>query len=182
MLISEKNNHISEQGKLLFLKAKKADDLDQVNQEIILLREILRETPEISEFLSRERVGPGEKIKVLNELLRHFSPMVATFITNVYELGEILTISNAIDYFKFYYYDYQGVLFAKITTVIELSEEQKSKLEIKLKEIFPYRKIKIWNLLDAKILGGMIISTKSKEIDHSIRTQLEEMEKNYFNE
>ena len=182
MFISEKNNQVSNQGKLLFLKAKKADDLDQVNQELFLLREILRETPEISDFLSRERVGPGEKMKVLNELLKHFSPLVAEFITTVYELGEFLTISNGIAHFKFYYYDYQDILFAEITTVIELSQEQKRKLEIKLKEIFPYRQIKIWNLLDTNILGGIIIRTKSKQIDHSIRTQLERMSQNYFSE
>lgn len=160
-------------GKLLFIKSNEEGNLDNVNQEIILLREIMLETPEIIEFLSDKWVEPREKEKVLDELLKYFSSMVAQFIRTLYELGEMEKISMAIDDFKHYYYDNKGILFAKVITVIELSEKQKRTLENKLKEIFQYESIKLWNVIDATILGGIIISTKLKLIDNSVRKQLE---------
>lgn len=67
---------------------------------------------------------------------------------------------------------------ARVVTAIELSGEQKEKVEQKLLETTSYEKFEMNYEVDASLIGGMVIRIGDRIVDSSIRTKLYELSKN----
>ena len=63
-------------------------------------------------------------------------------------------------------------------TAIELSEEQKEKVEQKLLKTTSYEQFEMNYEVDASLIGGMVIRIGDRIVDSSIRTKLYELSKN----
>ncbi len=66
-----------------------------------------------------------------------------------------------------------------MVTAIELSGEQKEKVEQKLLETTSYEKFEMNYEVDSSLIGGMVIRIGDRIVDSSIRTKLYELSKNY---
>ena len=67
---------------------------------------------------------------------------------------------------------------ARVVTTIELSEEQKEKVEQKLLKTTSYEQFEMNYEVDASLIGGMVIRIGDRIVDSSIRTKLYELSKN----
>lgn len=67
---------------------------------------------------------------------------------------------------------------ARVVTAIELSGEQKEKVEQKLLETTSYEKFEMNYEVDSSLIGGMVIRIGDRIVDSSIRTKLYELSKN----
>ena len=65
-----------------------------------------------------------------------------------------------------------------MVTAIELSGEQKEKVEQKLLEMTSYEKFEMNYEVDSSLIGGMVIRIGDRIVDSSIRTKLYELSKN----
>ena len=66
---------------------------------------------------------------------------------------------------------------AYVTTAVELSEEKKQNVKVRLLQTTQYKEMEMNYSVDESLIGGMVIRIKDRVVDSSVRTKLEEMKK-----
>lgn len=162
-------------GKVLYDTSQEEHHLDETHQELMALREIYEEVPELGKILSDDRLEPFEKVEILHELDKDFGDTVSKFLRVIYEYGRMTEIPQIIDEFEHFYYDNKGILLAEVTSAVELTETQAQRLEVEIAGKYDYKKVQLKRKVDPEILGGLIVSANHKVIDNSVRKQLDAM-------
>ncbi|WEG74092.1 ATP synthase F1 subunit delta [Vagococcus intermedius] len=164
-------------GRVLYETAKEEKHLDETYQELVVLRDVYEDVPELGQILSDDRLEPFEKVEILHDLDKDFSETVSKFLRVIYEYGRMQEIPQIIEEFEFLYYENKGILLADVTSAIELSDKQDEKLKEKIAKSFDYETVILRKKVDPNILGGLVITAAHKVIDNSVRTQLASMHK-----
>ena len=73
--------------------------------------------------------------------------------------------------------EYKRIGTVSVTSAVELSEEQKARLQEKLLETTDYVMFEMNYQIDSALIGGMVIRIGDRVVDSSIRTRLYEMKK-----
>jgi len=82
-----------------------------------------------------------------------------------------------LDYFIERVREDEGIGTAYITTAIPLTDAKKKEIHDKILNDTKYRKIDAVFTVDESIIGGMIIRIRDRVVDSSIRTKLDNMER-----
>lgn len=164
-------------GKVLYDTSREEHHLDEIHEELMALREIYEEVPELGHILSDDRLEPFEKVDILHELDKDFGDTVSKFLRVIYEYGRMDEIPQIIDEFEHFYYDNKDILVAEVTSAVELTNEQTQKIEVEVAKRYDYQKVLLRKKIDPDILGGLIVSADHKVIDNSVRKQLNAMHK-----
>lgn len=159
-------------GKALFELADENNNLESVYQELSALRQVFEQNPELSEVLTDSRLSLTEKKPVIDALKKNFSPMIQTFLQMVFDYKRMNDILFIVDHFEDLYNAKNKIVLAKVTTAIELTDVQQQKLEAKIAKQFAANQVKINNIVDPDIVGGVIVNTADRVVDGSIRTKL----------
>ncbi|EST90619.1 ATP synthase F1 subunit delta [Vagococcus lutrae] len=164
-------------GRILYEIAKKENQIEAIHDELLVLRDIYKEVPEIGQILTDDRLAAFEKADILHELDREFGETISKFLRVIYEYGRMNEIPEIIDEFEFFYYEDKGILVADVTSVVSLSEDEITRLKEEVKAMTDAEKVIIREKLDPSILGGLIVQVDHKMIDNSVKKQLKEMHK-----
>lgn len=162
-------------GKALFNEAEKNNEVTDDFQELLKLRDVYRDVPELGEMLTDNRLSVYEKVSIISELESSFGKTVAKFIHMIYDYGRMDELPEMIDEFEREYYKRSGIIVARVTTAVPLSQEQRHDLENNIAEYFNADKAMLNAKIDPSIIGGVIIETEGSIIDQSIKTELENM-------
>jgi ATP synthase F1 delta subunit len=82
--------------------------------------------------------------------------------------------------FMHMYQEHYGIVFIKITSVLELSPTQKRELENAIKHCYKIKKITTRYIVDLDLIGGVKIQTNNFSIDASIKNRLNLMKRDSF--
>ncbi|MGX6978707.1 ATP synthase F1 subunit delta [Vagococcus elongatus] len=162
-------------GKILYETAKKENNIESVHDEILVLREIFEDVPELGNILSDDRLEPFEKVDILHELDKEFGDTVSKFLHVIYEYGRMSEIPDIINEFEFFYYQDKGVLVADVTSAVALTEVQEEALAEKIRVMTNSEKVILRQSVDPDILGGIIVNANNRLLDSSVATKLKEM-------
>ncbi len=159
-------------GKALFSEANQLNAISEIYQELLKLREVYHEVPDLGDILTDDRLSVYEKVNIVKDLENSFSDAVAKFIHTVYDYGRMNEVLEIIDEFEHLYYDQFGIVVVDVTTAIALSMDQRHELEGRLAKQFHANKVVIRPRINPAIMGGMIIESEHRVIDQSVRTEL----------
>ena len=85
-------------------------------------------------------------------------------------------VEDIIKGFKALLASHRGEVTAEATSAVALTDDQKAKLKASLKEVAG-QDIELITKVDASILGGLIVKIGSQQIDDSLRTKLNNINK-----
>lgn len=162
-------------GKALFELAFEKQETDAVYQELLTLREVFHEVPELGDILSDVRLEPYEKDEIMKQLAQGFDGMVKNFLFVVYNYSRMNDLLLMIDEYEHRYDEYKRLLLGTVVTAVPLSKEQHQLLENKTATLLGYEQANLINLIDPSIVGGVVIEANHKVIDGSIHKQLEKI-------
>lgn len=160
-------------GRALFELAEEEQILDNVFQNVLKLREVYQQTPELAAILSNPKVADAEKEALLKIFLHGMEKVLQQTVVVVIENHRFRELSYILDVFEEEYYEAKRIMKATATTVVPLSENQKVQLVNKLKSQFDYKEVELKEEIDPSILGGMILETRSQIMDGSVKKRLE---------
>lgn len=160
-------------GKAIFTEALEMNELIEVYQELLKLRDVFSRVPDLGEILTDDRLSVFEKVNIIKDLEGNFSDTVAKFIHTVYDYGRMNEFPEIIDSFEELYYNHYGIVLVDVTTAVALTMDQRHELEEKLATQFHANKVILRPRIDPAIMGGVIVESEHRVIDQSIRTQLE---------
>ena len=144
-------------GKALFELAIENKAADTVYQELLTVREICKEIPDLGNILTDVRLEGAEK---------------KNFLLVVFEYNRSDDLPFMIDEFERRYDERNKIAHGTVTTAVPLSEEKKHELEATVADVFGYQKATLTPIVDKSILGGVIVEADHQVIDGSLASQL----------
>lgn len=169
----------SSYGDALFELALEKNELDSIAEQVNLLVQAFAENPELLKLLSHPKISKEEKISVIETIFKgRFSDDVVGFLVIITEKDRGTEIEKILHYFQAKVYEYKKIGIALVTSAVELTKEQKKRVEEKLLQQTAYESFEVDYQVDASLIGGMVIRIGDRVVDASIRTKLDRMTQN----
>ena len=166
-------------GDALFELALEQNDLDSMAEQVDMLTQAFAENPELLKLLTHPKISKEEKVSVIENIFKgRFSDDIVGFLVIITEKDRGAEIEGILNYFKAKVREYKKIGVARVTSAVELSADQKQRVEQKLLQQTSYESFEVDYKVDASLIGGMIIRIGDRVVDSSIRTKLDNMTKN----
>ena len=165
-------------GDALFELAVEKNKVDVLLEEVEQLKQVLSENEEFGRLMNHPKIIKEEKIKVARNVFEgRVSEELMGFLTVVITKDRYRDIDAIIDYFIAEVKRYQGIGIATVTTAVPLREEQRARIERRLLDTTKYTKMEMHYSVDESLIGGMVVRIGDRVVDSSIRTKLNELQK-----
>ena len=164
---------VSRYANALFQLAKEAKVLDSVSNDLFRLKASISSDVEILKFIQNPSIKKSLKIKFFETVSKklELSKLTDNFIGLIIIKNRVHYILEMISAFNNLLSELKGIKFATITSAHKLSDDEVSKIKIKLKDKFN-SDFNINLLTDSSLIGGLKIQVGSQMIDSSIKNQL----------
>ena len=162
----------------MFELALERNELDSIAEQVVVLTQSFAVNPELLKLLNHPKISKEEKISVIENIFRgRFSDDIVGFLVIITEKDRGAEIGNILNYFRAKVREYKKIGVARVTSAVELSAEQKQRVEEKLLQQTSYESFEVEYSVDAALIGGMVIRIGDRVVDSSIRTKLDTMTK-----
>ena len=164
-------------GKALFELAVESQQAEDVYNELLKVRQIFEDIPQLGDLLSDVRLDLNEKRNVMDNLVKGFDGIVRNALEVIYQYNRMYDILLIIDEYERRFNDRNNLVLGSVTTAVPLTKEQKAKQTQKVANQLGYQKAELTEKVDPNILGGVIVEANHHVIDGSIRSRLEYLRK-----
>ncbi|MCM1262281.1 MAG: ATP synthase F1 subunit delta [Butyrivibrio sp.] len=165
-------------GDALFELAVEENKVDELYEEIQQLRDILKKNDEFGRLMEHPKIIKEEKLKVLDNVFKgKLSDELLGFMTIIISKDRYQEIDDILEYFIMEVKKYKGIGVATVTTAVPLRDEQRAKIERRLLDTTKYKSMEMHYKHDAALIGGMVVRIGDRVVDSSIKTKLNEMQR-----
>lgn len=139
---------------------------------LLVIKQIIKEYSKYLSLLSDYNISVSKRISMAEEAFGNKVPLeIMNFIKLLIKNGSIKILPECIAEYEKMYEDASSLSKASVISAVELTEDEKNKLEEKLIKITG-NKVKISYKIEPKIIGGLIINIDDKVYDGSLRYRL----------
>lgn len=165
-------------GDALFDEAVEKGLLSEWYDEVRALRIIFVENSDLVQFLNHPQIIKEEKMKVVETIFaERLSESLLGFLVIVIEKGRQNDLLAICDYFIDRVKEYKKIGVVSVVSAIELSDEQKKRVEDKILQTTSFVSLETSYSVDEALLGGLKIRIGDRVVDSSIRSRLEELKR-----
>ena len=163
-------------GDALFELAIEEDRLDAVWDEVRAISRALTENPDFLPTLRHPDMSMEKKQDLLKEVFgKSLSADVMGLLDVMVRKNRIGELPKVLDYFDEKAKERQKIGVVEVRTPIELSAEERKKVESRVLEVTDFASLEMNYKVDKTLLGGMVIRIGDQVLDNSIRSKLEAM-------
>lgn len=159
-------------AKALFEYATEQQSADSIYSELLTLRKVFVNCPDLGNILSDSRLALPDKRKLLVVIKPNFSQTLQDFLQIVFDYHRMNDIEFIIDEFERLYDQANGRVLISVTTAVPMSDEQLKQVSAAYLERFSGQSASVTNVVDESIKGGVILQAQDRRIDGSVRTKL----------
>lgn len=165
-------------GGALYELAVEENKVDSFMEEIQALQQILAENRELSSLMNHPKIIKEEKLQVIKNIFAgRIDDQLLGFLSLIVTKDRYNEIDNILQYFVDEVKELKGIGVAYVTTAEALKEEQKKQIVEKLLETTKYEQMEMHYAEDESLIGGMVIRIGDRIVDSSIKTKLDELQK-----
>ncbi|HHW03947.1 MAG TPA: F0F1 ATP synthase subunit delta [Thermoanaerobacterales bacterium] len=164
----------------LFSVARKTGKIEEFKNELWMICHIIKTDSKFRHFLTHPEIPKETKKNVIKQsFARKISQEMLNFIFFVIDKSRQDSLQEIFSEYSNLYRKYKERRFAKVYTVVPLTDEEKHELKEKLDELFDIDAV-IENILEPAIIGGMMIRMGFQVIDGTIRSELDRIKATIF--
>ncbi len=165
-------------GDALFELAQEENKIDDLFEEVQMLKSVLLENPDFSGLMNHPKIDKEDKEAVMEAVLKgRVSDELAGLFKIVVTNNRYSDIFSILDYFTDQVKEYKRIGTAYVQTPVKLDDKQRAAVEKKLLDTTEYRTMDIRYSEDPSLIGGMVIRIGDKVVDSSVRSKLDELTK-----
>lgn len=166
----------SRYAKSLLRIAIEESSLEELHNDMVLVNNVCRNNNDLVLMLKSPIVRTDKKKIVLSEIFgKNISAMSNAFISIILTKKREGLLSDIAAAFIEIYKSHKNITTASITSAIELSKEQKSKI-IDILLTKNRDNVELKEIVNPDIIGGIIVRIGDKQVDESIRRKLTNLE------
>ena len=160
-------------GNALFEVAMENNSLDATLEEVAFVKQSFLENEDLMKLLLHPNIEKDSKISVVESIYKgKISDELTGLLTMLINKGHQKDIVSVLDYVISAIKEEKGIGIAHISSAVELSKEQKDKIEQKLLETTEYKEIEGNYEVDKSLIGGLVIRTSDTVVDSCLKTQI----------
>ena len=157
----------------LLSAAEEGNFLDQVVEELNLIKGVLVNSRDLVHALRSPLVKGDKKIRILEEVFHgSLGEKMFLFLSLIARKKRAGLLPEIIDEFQILLDEKRGIMNIDVTSAVTLSDEQSNELINRL-SVYTGKKIRARMSLDERLLGGVSIKIGDTIFDGSISHQLE---------
>lgn len=145
-------------------------------EEVQTVRAALDENPQVEALICHPGIGSEEKQEFIEKCFKgKISDDMTGFLLVLVKKGRFQERDAIFAYFISRVKEYKKTGVAEVASPMELSGEQKKKIEQKLLATTDYQKIEVTYRMDESLIGGLVIRIGDRVVDTSIKNRLVEL-------
>ena len=143
--------------------------------DLATLLAVFREQPDYLRLLGNMALPREERLALLDQTFRgRLHPYLLNFLKLLCERGVLGDFSGCEQTYRELYNEAHKVVEAVVTTGVALTDDQRSRLLKKLRDMTGER-VNITEKVDPAVLGGVVLEMNGRRYDNSVATRLETM-------
>lgn len=162
----------------LFQLGEEKDTLEQLSDELRMVKEVFLENKNIITVLKHPRINDEKKKQFVNKTFQGLQTDVVNMIHLLVERHRVEITPSIIDHFIQFVNDARGIAEVTVRSVRELTEAEKTELKSGFAKRFNKKAIELTNIVDPKIIGGLRIQIGNTIYDGTISGKLNRIEQN----
>lgn len=136
---------------------------------------IVRDNPEYVKFLSAPNIPKSDRLEAVEAAFGgRVHQYICSFLKLLIERGYARYISECVSEFEARYYEYKGLVIAKVQSAVELNDKQKNAILTKLEKITG-KEIELRCTVDPQLIGGMKILIGDTLYEGTVRAKLDDL-------
>lgn len=156
--------------------------LHKITADFQNLDSFLKECSEFTDYLYNPVVKQEPKREIITKILKsQINTETFNFLMILVDRDRINYLQSIITHYLGLVYDAAAIKRIEVSTASKLTSAQKNTLIDKLKKLTKAREILLVLTVDSSLIGGLLIKTKSKILDFSIKNQLKQLAKHLDN-
>lgn len=169
------NNISSEYAEALFLISCEENAEEEYLNDIRLVGQVIDAEPEYIMLLRSPNLTLEEKLTSIDEAFgESVNENVLSFLKLLCENNRMENLGECIEAYEALYNQIKGVVIARVTSAVELTDLEKERLTAGLEKKLG-RKVELACAVDPAILGGIIVETGDTVIDGSVKRKIQEV-------
>lgn len=159
----------------LFDLAHETGSEDAVGDGLKLVAGLMRDNPEVVDFLAAPNIPKRERTGVLENALKdHVQEYVLSFAQILCEQGNIRALEKCAIEYEELLNAARGLSTARVVSAVALTEDEKRQLKQKL-SAKTGREVRLECAVDETLLGGLVVTLDGKVMDGSLKHRLNEV-------
>ncbi|MGN0552754.1 MAG: ATP synthase F1 subunit delta [Oscillospiraceae bacterium] len=161
----------------LFELAAEQDCAKETFDELMALKKIWKDNPELPKLLKSPTLSVAERLAVAEKIFKgKISEQVYNFICVITEKSRADHLPEIADCYKERWYDKSGIAEVTVTSDSPLTEKQREKLVAKLEKVYN-KKIILEEKTDSSLIGGIKVNYNGVLMDGTVKTRLETLQR-----
>jgi len=161
----------------LFQLAKENGQLDNIEAELEIVKDLFTTSAELRTVLNSPKVSLEKKKELIKNAFSSASPYVLNTLMILVDRHREEVIGEVAQEFMKLSYEEKGLAEAKVYSVRLLTETEKEALASTFAKKVGKKALKINNVVDTNLLGGLKIRIGNRIFDGSLRGKLERLER-----
>ncbi|MBF2001666.1 MAG: F0F1 ATP synthase subunit delta [Synechococcales cyanobacterium M58_A2018_015] len=146
---------------------------EQIGEDTRSLLSILNESEDLKLALTSPLVNADKKKAILRQIIgEQVHPYTLNFLLLLIDRGRILALPEVCQQYQALLRQLNQTVLAEVTSVVELSDEQKEAIRQKVMAMTEARQVELETHIDPELIGGVIIKVGSQVFDASLKGQL----------
>jgi F-type H+-transporting ATPase subunit delta len=162
----------------LFQLASEKSNLNDLLEELRVVKQVFGQNKELLAFLAHPRVTNEKKRHFLDEVFAGVSNDVLNTLKILVERHRVGMTTDVVDAFEALVNDASGVAQGKVFSVRKLSDAEKADLELSFAKRLNKSVVKLENVVDPSLVGGVKIRMGNTIYDGTISGKLRRIEQN----
>ncbi|KRM79868.1 ATP synthase F1, delta subunit [Lapidilactobacillus dextrinicus DSM 20335] len=162
-------------AKALFEYATEQHISDDIYTELLALRQVFTDNPDLGNILTDSRLDLNEKRAILAVLKPNFSQTLQDFLQLVFDYRRMYDLQFIIDEYEVLYDKANGRVEMTATTAVPMTDEQIESIGAAYLKRFSGKTATVTNVVKPSIIGGVVIDAQDRRIDGSVKTKLNQV-------
>ncbi len=157
----------------LFMAAQKKDAIEQIDADMKAVFALDQASNEgFRLMLEAPQVPTEHKFAILETVLRpRVHPLVVEFFRLLLTKKRTFSLRDVVEEFERLVEDHQGVVRARVTSAVALTDEETRRLVSELEGALK-KKVRVVQSVEPGILGGLVVRVGDRIADKSVRSML----------
>jgi len=166
----------SRYAKSLLDLAKEQNVLEETSKDMLFFRDTLAKNRQLGLILQNPIVRAEKKNAIVEQVFAsRFKPLTMAFFKIIAKKNREAIIGDIATEFIAQYDRMKGVQRAIVITTVPLTEEQRTTFKAMVIKLAGSKSVELEEKVDSTLIGGYILRVGDRQIDGSIRNQLNEM-------
>jgi F-type H+-transporting ATPase subunit delta len=164
---------VSTYAQALFEATREREEIEETLENLNEFLDVLHESDELREFFYGTHIPESQKRRAIDALTEEMTTSTRNFLKILIDNGRTEVLEDVVPRYEDLVEEYQGKVEVKLTTAVELSEEMLDRFKSRLGEILDGREVMLETYVDPNLVGGAVVRVEEKQIDGSVRGQLQ---------